>query len=72
MTKTSSNVYEVQKNHQTIYIFHLNKNHFVTEVEYPAYDIQIHIEDIQNDTTRRNRKFLENFLKTNNIKLIKE
>ncbi len=72
MTKTSDNSYEMQKKGQTIYAFKVNENAFVTSIDYPAYKIHIVLEDAQNDTTVRNKKYLENFVKQNNIHYIKD
>lgn len=72
MIKTSNNSYEMQKKGQTIYAFKVDNNSFVTNIEYPAYNINIVLQDAQNDTTVKNKKFLENFVIRNKIKFIEE
>lgn len=72
MIKTSNNVYEMQKKSQTIYTFKMGKNNLVQTISYPAYDIRINLEQIDNDTTLKNKQFLESYVIQNNIKFIKE
>ncbi|MDA7817989.1 hypothetical protein N9A28_07350 [Sulfurimonas sp.] len=72
MTKTSDNSYEMQKKGQTIYAYTVNKNGFVKSIDYPAYKINIMLEDAQNDTTVANKKYLENFVRQNSIHYVKD
>jgi hypothetical protein len=72
MIKTADNTYEMQKKSNTIYKFTLSDKNLVKTIEYPAYDVKIKLEQVENETTIANKKFLKSFMHKNHIKLIKE
>lgn len=72
MRERQPHKFEMQKSGKTIFSFTINKKGFVQEMRYPSYNITLHLESVENDTTLRNKKYLKDFQQQNSIKLIKE
>lgn len=72
LKKISTDTYEMQKSGNVIYRFKTDDLQIVKTIEYPSYDLVIKLESIQSDTTKENKRFLENFASKHNIVLIKE
>jgi len=72
MTKAKKGHFEMKKSGNVIYTFDVDAKGFVTAMQYPSYDVSLTLDRVQNDTTRKNNIFLEDFQSAHNIVLIKE
>lgn len=72
MKKQGDHSYIMEKSSKEIYGFKLDKRHFIQKITYPAYDITIKLENVDSDTTLKNKKYLHSFMQEHYIKLIKE
>lgn len=72
MKEQENHNYIMEKSSKVIYRFELDKRHFLQKITYPAYDITIKLENVDSDTTLKNKEYLHSFMQEHYIKLIKE
>jgi len=72
LRKTGVDRYVMEKSGNTLYKFNTNALGIVSNIQYPAYELNIGLETVSNDTTRENVDFLTKYQFQNNIIMVKE